>query len=610
MRKTKTRSHGFAIVLAALIAFTLSGCGTGFNNKLDQSSTAGRTGSPTGGSDGSGTGAGPGSATGPGPGSGSGSGTISNSPSTTAKFACTQPTQSGQADKTRRLTKQEIVGSLNAILGSGVVSAANAEVNAIPEDSTQNLVREFSSNHSMAHLTAMMELGLKLGSNIESNTTLKRKYASCWPTSGAPADACIKTFISGLGLRFYRRPLTTDEVTFYFDAYKKFGSTPVRGLLTLFVQAPNFLFQIEEGTGTTNGARVRLSDYEIASRLAFRLTGTSPDDELYAAAGRGELGAQAGLETQAQRLLATPQGEARIQHFFSEYANLRKVPQVSGVLPDLPDSNVSALRQDMINEYQSLISQVVVKGNADFKQLFTTPLVFPQTSRLASVYGSSVWDGSSQAPSSTQGHRGLLMRAALLASGNLETNIIARGVRVRREILCDTLLSPPLDVIQSRNQETAGYTPEKYSNRQLVEHKTSPVSCAGCHSQINPVGFVLEAYNQFGMKRSLQSTLDSTGRIIASFPIDTRVSEANIEPGASGAVLDATELITSVANGYKARACMSQRLFEFARLRPFSATDNCSIAEIESSLIAGGSVKNAFFKSVVNQEIFWKTAVQ
>jgi hypothetical protein len=132
----------------------------------------------------------------------------------------------------------------------------------------------------------------------------------------------------------------------------------------------------------------------------------------------------------------------------------------------------------------------------------------------------------------------------------------------------------------------------------------------GCHSQINPIGYVLEGYNQFGMRRSQQAHLDSSGRIVASFPVDTRVSNANIEAGNTGSVVDASELIMGIANGSKARACISQRMFEFARLRSFATSDNCSIAAIESSLIAGGSIKDAFYKSVVNSEIFWKNAVQ
>src|SRR5690606_40731117 len=60
------------------------------------------------------------------------------------------------------------------------------------------------------------------------------------------------------------------------------------------------------------------SDLSKATRLSFFLWNAPPDDELLAAAARGDLDTRAGLETQVERLLASERVREGVRAFFAD----------------------------------------------------------------------------------------------------------------------------------------------------------------------------------------------------------------------------------------------------------------------------------------------------
>ena len=75
--------------------------------------------------------------------------------------------------------------------------------------------------------------------------------------------------------------------------------------MAALLQSPSFLFREEVGEVGDYGVR-RATSVELASRLAFLLWDSVPDDELLTAAEAGELDTDAGLRGEADRLLPTP----------------------------------------------------------------------------------------------------------------------------------------------------------------------------------------------------------------------------------------------------------------------------------------------------------------
>ena len=96
------------------------------------------------------------------------------------------------------------------------------------------------------------------------------------------------------------------------------------------LQSPFFLYRVELGAPDARDAsRFVLDDYELATRLAYFLWNTTPDDALLDAAGARQLATGTGLATQAQRLLASPRASAGMQTFFAELYTLKKQPDGS-----------------------------------------------------------------------------------------------------------------------------------------------------------------------------------------------------------------------------------------------------------------------------------------
>ena len=73
--------------------------------------------------------------------------------------------------------------------------------------------------------------------------------------------------------------------------------------------SPKFLLFVEQGVDDDDGPR-SLTPHEVATRLAFFLTGNSPDAELIAAAEAGQLATAAQRVSHADRLLGSDPGEA------------------------------------------------------------------------------------------------------------------------------------------------------------------------------------------------------------------------------------------------------------------------------------------------------------
>ena len=91
---------------------------------------------------------------------------------------------------------------------------------------------------------------------------------------------------------------------------------------------PEFIYRVEPGT-PVGGGRVRLSGYEVASRMSFLLQGTTPDDALLTAAEDGTLDTPAGRRSQAERLLAAEEGKQQMRRFHAfwlGYSRLDSVP--------------------------------------------------------------------------------------------------------------------------------------------------------------------------------------------------------------------------------------------------------------------------------------------
>jgi len=351
----------------------------------------------------------------------------------------------------------------------------------------------------------------------------------------------------------------------------------------------------------------QVDDWSVASRLAYALTGEGPDAELLAAAGRGELASEAEVQPHAERLIATPAARRQLEAVLDAWLDLHAIPTPHPVIAALAGVEPAGLADEARRELLDYAVHLVLERGADTTALMSAQLGFPRSERMATLYGSEQADGD-EPVELTRGHGGMLLRLAPLLSGQLGSSPILRGVYVRKRMLCDSLPSPDFSIVNSRLEEFEAQDRSKLTTREAVTEITSQGACPTCHVQINPIGFALETFDPLGQPRSEEIVWSAEGAELARHPIDTHVTDANLEPGAPSVLDGAEELNGALAGSAKVRACIAERFYSHVRLRPVAEADACALAEVEQMLREGGSIEQAWLRAVVNRELFVREA--
>lgn len=357
----------------------------------------------------------------------------------------------------------------------------------------------------------------------------------------------------------------------------------------------------------SDGGRVPVDDFTVATRLAYTLTGQGPDDQLLEAAARQRLRTEEQATEHALRLLSLPAARRQLERVMDDWLDLRVLPSPNDVIATEAGIAAVGLAAEARRELLDYVLYQVFDAEVGVESLMSEPIGFPLSERMATLYGTAVTQAG-EPVELPNGHGGLLLRVAPLLSGQYRTSPILRGVYVRRRLLCDTLPSPDFDIVAARSEELEAADPAVMTNREIMAEITAPETCMGCHSAINPLGFPLEAFGPLGELRTVELAYNSAGEKVAEHPLDTQVDMANIEPGAPESLSGAEELNAALADSAKVRACFAERLYEHAQLRKIEAADHCTLSEIEGALREGGKVKDAWLRSVVNPELFWGKA--
>ena len=93
------------------------------------------------------------------------------------------------------------------------------------------------------------------------------------------------------------------------------------------LMSPDFLYRFEtRGEEVDGGESLRLTSYELATRLSFHFWGAPPDDTLLDAAAMGALDTDDGLAEAVERLVGDERMDATIMGFFDEWLHLERGP--------------------------------------------------------------------------------------------------------------------------------------------------------------------------------------------------------------------------------------------------------------------------------------------
>ena len=409
-----------------------------------------------------------------------------------------------------------------------------------------------------------------------------------------------KNFITSFGGRVFRRPLTDVEIARYVTLFTQgatlIGSADpvadgVQMVLRAFFQSPNFLYRIETSDAVVNG-EIPLNNYEIASRLSYSLTNSTPDDMLLSAAASNLLGSRDAVAEQATRLLGSPAGHATVSDFHYQLLQLDNDDQIAKDPTLAPAYFTADLNPALKNETLAFVSDVIFGQNKGVTELLTAPYTFAN-SLVAKVYGMNVPTPAAGQPDPfvrinldpTQ-RAGVLTQAGFLAfyGDNPTTNIILRGARIAENVLCVQIPPPPANVPPLTDLQP------NQTNRQRVEQQTMNAPCNTCHpTLINPLGFGLENLDGFAQFRTQENgqPIDATG----TYNIDGKDVSFN------GAVA----MMTLIGQSQQAHDCYAENMAEYLYGRgvtPTNAADSNLITQAGAHAKADPSAQDLILKLV------------
>ncbi len=423
------------------------------------------------------------------------------------------------------------------------------------------------------------------------------------------ADACALTFIQDFGRRAYRRPLAQaeiDRLKAVFDwalADESLGrfEDGIQVVIEAALQSPSFLYRPELGAETpVEGDVVPFTSWEMATKLSYMLWNTMPDAELFDAAEADQLATREQIAAHATRMLNDDKARDLIRNFHTQWLMLTHLDSVT------KDTNVypafsASLRPLWKEEVQRFIEHVILEGDGSLQTLLTADYSF-MNEELAGFYGDDVAEAVTgpefrRVQLDPSRRAGFLSSAGVMAThANLnQSSPVFRGKFVREQLMCDTLPLPPNDLVIEPPQ----LDPEKTTKEQFEEIGNNP-ACGGCHSLMNPIGFIFEHYDGIGQWRDQQNgkPIDATGEVVATDDID-------------GTYDGAVELAAALANSTQVQECLTSQWFRFAYNRTVTEGDTCSMEQLNDVFRASGFDVKALLVALTQTNAFlYRRAVQ
>lgn len=524
-------------------------------------------------------------------------------------FVCTDPKQTSPS-LMRRLSVREINNTLLVLLGKTIHGEIQTAVQALPNDRVVADISEFENRFYADQIELLLSLTEQIATRVLSTPANKESILGKCSTLTTVTESCVKTFISSFGLKVFRKPLGADDIKSFWDLYALGAASSIdtgfrNVLMALFIR-PEFLYHLELGdtsTAATDSTDFEITSYELASRLSYLLWDSAPDSELFDLASTDQLKKPDVLLAQVDRMLKNNLAKDKIRGFFDYWLDLNRQYDIPTTGFFLQGLNTVGLKSEAIREMYQFIDHIVLESEGNFKDLMTSRRSFAQTSALAQIHGHTLSTNSTEIKMVDENRMGLLMRLPVLVSGDDQTHPILRGVKFRRRVLCDNLPNPGPEIILTRPPEEEQPDPFIYTIRDITTENTKSLSCMGCHSIINPLGFAFEGFDSIGRYRTKELVYDSKGNLMAQHNINTRV-EPMLSAMDKTATNDAVELVQSIANDSdgKGAACMVRQIYRFYQFKNESQEDNCLLADIYSGLNdPNGSILKAIRTSVLNR---------
>ncbi len=301
--------------------------------------------------------------------------------------------------------------------------------------------------------------------------------------------------------RVWRRPVTSLEVDQFMALFAKYRpefSTFEEAMVEVLATAlatPEFLYLTQRVTTDEAKSPARISELELASRLAVFLWSSIPDDELLKLAEQGKLREPEILTAQVKRLLADPRSRRFSQNFVEQWLGLERMSSITHVTD-------RSLSEAMLEEPIAFFDEVLKHNHSVMDFLHSDYAVVNE--RLAAHYRIPKVFGPHfrSVPITPQTNRGGLLTSAAIMTMNsdgTDSHPLKRGVWMLKRILDDPPPPPPPNVpeVDLTDPEILKMTLKE----RIANHRNKP-ACISCHSRIDPWGIAFENYDALGAYRT------------------------------------------------------------------------------------------------------------
>jgi hypothetical protein len=444
----------------------------------------------------------------------------------------------------------------------------------------------------------------KLRELAPENPWMKGKagYKPSFTADSADPAADARKLLPAFASTAFRRTVTAEEAEPYvklFEAEFAEGKDfliAMRAAAVAMLCSPDFLF-LKEPAG-------KLNDLQLATRLSYFLTRSTPDEALLTA----KLSQTDVLCQQTERLVKADTLERFVADFTDGWLNLREIefttpdkqlyPEYDGLLLDSMLRETRGFITHLIEENLSLENII----HSDFAML---------NHRLARHYGIPGVSGVDlqKVKLPAESHRGgILTQASILkvSANGTNTSPVVRGIFVMDRIL-GMEPPPPPPGIPGVEPDIRGATTLR---EQLAKHSEME-SCQGCHRVIDPPGFALENYDVIGGWRERFRSLGEGEKV------DLKVEGRKVRYRL-GQPVDATGALTDgktfqnladlknllLADQDKVARCVIEKLLTFATGRPMGFSDRSEIDRLVAQSRAQGHAMRNLIHAIVQSEIF------
>lgn len=335
-------------------------------------------------------------------------------------------------------------------------------------------------------------------------------YFETWPPAthtnilftneGLTEEAYAREVIRRFAARAYRGPIAPAELDRLMAYWKKARpgaetlEESLRETLGVVLSSPRFLGL---PASRSAGAKERLTDHELASRLSYLLWSTMPDDALARLAEQSKLRDPAVLSGQIRRMIHDPKGGSFIEQYAEQWLELDRLQRVSVSkthYSGFDDQLSAAMRMETIHFFAE-----VLRGDMSIFQFLGSDFTMLNES-LAAHYGITGVSGLKfrKVKLDDAHHRGGVMTHASVLTGNSDGrdgHPIKRGMWLLKNLF-DEIPPPPPPNVPELNRENP-----KLKNltipQALAVHRDN-AACNGCHRKIDPWGIAFEEYDAVG----------------------------------------------------------------------------------------------------------------